>query len=106
MDKDIINKIFDPFFYTKPKGNGMGLTMVYSIVKKNNGEIFIESQQNKYTKFEIILPYKNGIKIINTNSSNFSAIIKNKKNSINNSYNNIKNFNIHFILKYILFKII
>lgn len=51
-------KIFDPFFTTKPvgKGTGLGLSMAYSIIKKHDGEIKVESEVGKGTTFVIELP--------------------------------------------------
>ncbi len=53
---NIIDKIFDPYFTTKKTGNGLGLTTVYSIIKKHDGEIFVESQEGIGTTFTIFLP--------------------------------------------------
>ncbi len=57
---EIKQKIFEPFFSTKPKGKGtgMGLAMVYGAVRNFGGFIQVESQLNKGTTFEIYLPVK------------------------------------------------
>jgi two-component system NtrC family sensor kinase len=54
----IINKVFDPFFTTKSstKGTGLGLSVSYGIIKKHNGSIEVESEQETGTTFTIILP--------------------------------------------------
>jgi PAS domain S-box-containing protein len=52
----IQQRIFDPFFTTKPKGSGLGLATSYSIIKKHNGHIYLESILNKGTSFHILLP--------------------------------------------------
>lgn len=55
---DIKEKIFNPFFTTKPKGegSGLGLDIVKKIVNKHNGEIIFESQPGK-TTFNVYIPY-------------------------------------------------
>ncbi|MBI5407837.1 MAG: HAMP domain-containing protein [Nitrospirae bacterium] len=49
-------KVFDPFFTTKEKGTGLGLPIVYSIIKKHNGEIYVQSEPDQGTTFTIKLP--------------------------------------------------
>jgi signal transduction histidine kinase len=51
-----LNKIFDLYFTTKPKGSGIGLSMVYRTVQMHDGEIEIESTPGKGTTFRILLP--------------------------------------------------
>jgi len=52
----ILPKIFDPFFSTKPKGIGLGLSITYQIIKQHGGTIKAESQWGKGTSFIINLP--------------------------------------------------
>ena len=51
-----LGKIFDPYFTTKKRGNGLGLATVYSIVKKHHGHVTAESAQDRGTTFRIWLP--------------------------------------------------
>ena len=53
-----INKVFDPFFTTNPKGIGLGLSITYQIIKKHGGTIRVESEWEKGTSFVISLPEK------------------------------------------------
>lgn len=59
VSNENITKIFNPFFTTKPigEGTGLGLGIAYDIiVKKHNGNIWVESKLNKSTCFHIKLP--------------------------------------------------
>ena len=58
MPQNVIEKIFQPFFTTKPtgKGTGLGLSMSYDIITKgHNGELKVTSTENEGTVFSIIL---------------------------------------------------
>lgn len=57
MNREIIGKIFEPFFSTKAigSGTGLGLSTVYGIVKQTGGYIYISSKVSKGTKFSIFL---------------------------------------------------
>jgi signal transduction histidine kinase len=55
MDNESVSKLFEPYFTTKPRGNGLGLTNTQNIVLNHKGEIVVESEPDKGTKFIIIL---------------------------------------------------
>jgi PAS domain S-box-containing protein len=58
LTKNMLNKIFDPFFSTKEvgKGSGMGLSVVHGIVHGNGGHIVVESQPEHGSSFRLLLP--------------------------------------------------
>jgi CheY-like chemotaxis protein len=56
ISPDCLKRIFDPYFTTKAKGNGLGLATVYSIIKNHSGLITVESELHAGTTFNIYLP--------------------------------------------------
>lgn len=56
IDTKYLKKIFDPYFTTKKQGSGLGLAIAYSIIKKHEGYIDVESSRNKGTSFYLYLP--------------------------------------------------
>ncbi len=58
MNQEVMEKIFDPFFTTKKmgKGIGLGLSVVKGIIASHNGNIKVESEPGKGTRFEVNLP--------------------------------------------------
>jgi len=59
IPQKILDKIFQPFFTTKPtgQGTGLGLSLSYDIVKAHGGEIKVHTEENKGTEFIILLPF-------------------------------------------------
>ncbi|OFY55310.1 MAG: hypothetical protein A2X22_02915 [Bacteroidetes bacterium GWF2_49_14] len=59
---DILGKVFQPFFTTKPtgEGTGLGLSLSYDIVKAHGGELKVETKEGEGSTFMIQLPLKNG----------------------------------------------
>ena len=58
ISKNILDKIFQPFFTTKPtgQGTGLGLSLSYDIVKAHGGELRVETSEGKGSEFIIQLP--------------------------------------------------
>ncbi|MCD4848400.1 MAG: response regulator [Candidatus Aegiribacteria sp.] len=56
IPEENLQKIFDPYFTTKEKGNGLGLATAYSIIKKHEGLIRVESTIGEGTTFFINIP--------------------------------------------------
>jgi CheY-like chemotaxis protein len=56
IPEEHLSKIFDPYFTTKRKGSGLGLAMVYSILKRHGGHITVESKLGVGTTFHVFLP--------------------------------------------------
>ena len=56
IPEEYIDKIFDPYFTTKKDGHGLGLATSYSIIKKHNGLINVNSQLGKGSEFIFYLP--------------------------------------------------
>lgn len=56
INEEHLAKIFDPYFTTKERGKGLGLATCYSIIKRHDGYITVESQLGVGTAFHIYLP--------------------------------------------------
>ncbi len=62
ISKSVISHIFDPFFSTKKtgEGTGLGLSICHRLVQNNNGNIVVESEENKGTRVLVQLPCGDG----------------------------------------------
>ena len=58
IPQKVVDKIFQPFFTTKPtgQGTGLGLSLSYDIVKAHGGELKVETKEGEFTEFVIQLP--------------------------------------------------
>jgi two-component system NtrC family sensor kinase len=58
IPQKVVDKIFQPFFTTKPtgQGTGLGLSLSYDIIKVHGGEINVNTKEGEFTEFAIQLP--------------------------------------------------
>lgn len=56
MSEEVQQKIFEPYFTTRDYGSGIGLTLVYKVVKEHNGDITVNSYEGKGSTFTISFP--------------------------------------------------
>lgn len=75
MDSETAEKVFNPFFTTKPvgQGTGLGMSITYKIIKNHQGDIRVESKKGEGTKFIVTLP-------INLNRDTLNPGIENGEN--------------------------
>ncbi len=75
MVPDVAEHAFEPFFSTKPrdKGSGLGLSMVYGIIKGHGGHVSIESAEGQGTRFIITLPCETGVVLSQENVSDHES---------------------------------
>jgi len=64
IPEQIMDKIFDPYFTTKPFGTGLGLTIVFKIVKEHFGDVSVSSREGEGTTFTLSLPMPQKEKIL------------------------------------------
>ncbi|HOJ77453.1 MAG TPA: PAS domain S-box protein [Bacillota bacterium] len=71
-----LNKIFDPFFTTKSEGSGLGLTTSYSIIRRHEGYIEVDSTVGKGTTFTILLPASQDKSLVSDSTAEVAAVRK------------------------------
>lgn len=62
IDPTDLERIFDPYFTTKPGGTGLGLAIVHKILEAHGGDVQVRSEQHKGTTVTLVLPDLGGIK--------------------------------------------
>lgn len=62
MDQEVLDRVVEPFFTTKPtgKGSGLGLSMVYGFARQSGGNLTIDSSPGQGTRVHILLPVATG----------------------------------------------
>ena len=65
MKKEQLDKIFEPFYTTKPvgSGTGLGMSISYKVIQQHNGLISVDSVEGRGTKFRIQLPIKMSVRV-------------------------------------------
>jgi signal transduction histidine kinase len=68
IPQNIIDKIFQPFFTTKPtgQGTGLGLSLAYDIIKAHGGELKVETKQGEGSEFIIQLPKQVAVQVLSS----------------------------------------
>lgn len=56
MSEEQMAKIFEPYYTTKEFGSGLGLTVVYKVIKEHGGEVTVNSRENQGTTFTLSIP--------------------------------------------------
>jgi signal transduction histidine kinase len=58
VDEEVMEKIFNPFFTTKPRGTGLGLAITKQLMEQHGGDIRVSNNPGSGTTFRIVLPLK------------------------------------------------
>lgn len=77
MTSDTIENLFQPFYTTKTTGTGLGLPFVKKVIEEHDGEIVIESELTKGTRFSLFLPIYSfdSIENLDTNAKNANYLV-------------------------------
>ena len=69
MSEQTVAKIFEPYYTTKANGTGLGMTMVYKIIKEFSGDIIVDSKEGEGTAFTITFPIpQKDVKLLSSES--------------------------------------
>lgn len=69
MSEETLSKIFEPYYTTKANGTGLGMTMVYKIIKEFSGDIIVDSKEGEGTAFTISFPIpQKDVKLLSSES--------------------------------------
>lgn len=60
IEPELLERVFNPFFTTRPKGTGLGLAIVHKIVEAHRGTLDVESEPGRGTTFTFMLPAHSG----------------------------------------------
>jgi signal transduction histidine kinase len=60
MSAEEVGKLFEPFYTTKPRGTGLGMTVVSRVVEQNGGRVGVRSAPGEGTTFSLVLPVAGG----------------------------------------------
>lgn len=74
MDQATLSRIFDPFFSTKPKGHGLGLSATIGIIRTHHGSLQVQSQLGVGTTFHILLPALANAPAVEPEESNLTPL--------------------------------
>jgi signal transduction histidine kinase len=63
MSAEVLERLFEAFFSTKPagRGTGLGLSLVQSIVKQHEGWVEVQSEPGRGSRFDVYLPRGGGV---------------------------------------------
>ena len=94
MDKNLMQRIFDPFFTTKEKGRGtgLGLSMVYGVVRNHGGFIRVYSEPGQGSVFRVYLPVSGKPEIVSGEESNDRELRGNERILVVDDEEDIRTF--------------
>jgi signal transduction histidine kinase len=61
MAPEVMARIFEPFFSTKPSGHGLGLAAVIGILRAHGGGLRVQSEPGRGSSFKVYLPVWQGL---------------------------------------------